>query len=50
MADLSRETGALEVVDHLELSVTPVAGINSLVTSARQAFQLVEPWSQAKSV
>jgi hypothetical protein len=40
----------MDVLERLEASVTPVAGIDCLVASAQQAFQLVEPWCQAKSV
>jgi hypothetical protein len=48
MAELSQKTSSLGVIEHLETSVTPVAGIDCLITSAQQAFQLVEPWCQAK--
>jgi hypothetical protein len=55
MTDLVQETGSVESLevqlqDRLEASVTPVAGIDCLVTSAQQTFQLVEPWYQAKPV
>lgn len=49
MTGASTINDSLDILEHLETSVTPVTGIGELLTSTKRAFLLIEPWCQAKS-
>ena len=49
MTSMSLEPPCFDLLQTLKIAATPIADTDELLTSSRRAFQILEPWCQARA-